>query len=210
MKAVHSKILQRSLLNYMTKNYAIYLRNITAACLAMVIFTTSSMIALAGTETKSLMGEITVSGNTTNGNDAFVLLNGENAFTGRTFFSNGTIVTPEAVTSTVKLGKLGYVSLAPNTTLTLSFDEKTISGTLAAGHAEVFNAEGVDVKIENLNNATTSVAPVNPRQDDDDDGIFNNSAVGPVLVFAGIVAAAVIIVLVNRDDEENRSLSPTR
>jgi len=205
MKAVHSKILQRSLLNYMTKNYAKSLRNITAACLAMVIFTTSSMIALAGTETKSLMGEITVSGNKT---DASVLLNGENAFSGRTFFSNGTIVTPEAITSTIKLGKLGYVSLAPNTTLTLSFDEKTISGTLSAGHAEVFNAEGVDVKIENLNNATTSVAPVNSRQDDDDEGFFN-SPVGPIVVFGAIVAAAIIIVAVNNDDDET-VVSPRR
>ena len=193
----------------MRKNfYTNWLRNITAACLAMMIFTTSSMIALAATEPKSLMGEITVSGQNT---DASVLLNGENAFTGRTFFSNGTIVTPENVTSTVKLGKLGYVSLSPNTTLTLKFDEKTISGTLSAGKADVFNAEGVNVQIENLGNATTSVVPMNNAQDDDNDGIFNNSAVGPVLVFAGIVAAAVILVVVNDDDDDNNvTLSPVR
>lgn len=191
----------------MRKNfYMNWLRNITAACLAMMIFTTSSMIALAGTETKSLMGEITVSGQNA---DATVLLNGENAYTGRTFFSNGTIVTPENVTSTVKLGKLGYVTLSPNTTLTLSFDEKTISGTLSAGDAKVFNAEGVDVKIENLGNATTSVVSMNKAQDDDDDGIFNNSAVGPVLVFAGIVAVAVILVATN-DDDEDKIISPVR
>ena len=196
----------------MRKNfYTNWLRNITAACLAMMIFTTSSMIALAATETKSLMGEITVSGQNTDGNAPSVLLNGENAFTGRTFFSNGTIVTPENVTSTVKLGKLGYVSLSPNTTLTLKFDEKTISGTLTAGKADVFNAEGVNVQIENLGNATTSVVPMNNAQDDDDDGIFNNSAVGPVLVFAGIVAVAVILVVANDDDDdENRIVSPVR
>lgn len=188
--------------------YMNWLRNITAACLAMMIFTTSSMIVLAGTENKSLMGEITVSGQNTNGNAPFVLLNGESAFTGRTFFSNGTITTSEDVTSTVKLGKLGYVSLSPNTTLTLSFDEKTISGTLVAGEAKVFNAEGVDVKILNLNNAA-SVVPVNKAQDDDKDGVFSNSAVGPILVFAGIVAAAVILVVVNNDDDQ-RIVSPVR
>ena len=188
-----------------------WLRNITAACLAMVIFTTSSMIALAGSETKSLMGEITVSGQNTNGNAPSVLLNGENAFTGRTFFSNGTITTSEAVTSTVKLGKLGYVTMSPNTTLTLSFDEKTISGTLSAGNAQVFNAEGVDVNIQNLGNATTSVAPMNKAQDDDDDdGVFSNSAVGPIIVFAGIVAAAVILVVVNDDDDEDLVVSRVR
>jgi len=196
----------------MTKNFYISsLRNITAACLAMVIFTTSSMIALAGTGNKSLMGEITVSGQNTDGNAPFVLLNGENAFTGRTFFSNATIATPEAITSTVKLGKLGYVVLSPNTTLTLSFDEKTISGTLAAGNAKVFNADGVDVKIQNLGNATSAVAPVSKAQadDDDDDGIFDGSATGPLLVFAGIVAAAVILVALN-DDDDDRITSPVR
>lgn len=186
------------------------LRNITAACLAMVIFTTSSMIALANTRNKSLMGEITVSGQNTDGNAPFVLLNGENAFTGRTFFSNSTIVTTETTTSTVKLGKLGYVILSPNTTLTLSFDEKTISGTLSAGNAQVFNADGVAVKIQNLGNATNTVAPMNKAQDDDDDnGVFNNSATGPLLVFAGIVAAAIILVVVNQDDD-NRITSPVR
>ena len=193
----------------MRKNFYInWLRNITAACLAMMIFTTSSMIALAATEKKSLMGEITVSGQTTNGTAPFVLLNGENAFTGRTFFSNGTITTSEDVTSTVKLGKAGYVSLSPNTTLTLSFDEKTISGTLVAGEAKVFNAEGVDVNILNLNNA--AVVPVNKAKDDDKDGVFGNSAVGPILVFAGIVAAAVILVAVNRNDNNNLVVSPVR
>lgn len=179
-----------------TKKYTIRLRNIFAACLAMMIFTTSSMIALAGTENKSLMGEITVSGS---GGTPFVLLNGENAFTGRTFFSNGTIATPENTTSTVKLGKLGYITMSPNTTLSLSFDEKTISGTLSAGDIKVFNADGVDVKIQNVSNA--SVVPMNKRQDDDDGVFGGNSAVGPVIVFGGIVAAAVILVLLNNDDE---------
>jgi hypothetical protein len=140
------------------------------------------------------------------------LLNGENAFTGRTFFSNGTITTSEAVTSTVKLGKLGYVTLSPNTTLTLSFDEKTISGTLSAGNAQVFNAEGVNVNIQKLGNATTSVAPMNQTQDDtdDDEGFFGGSAVGPVLVFAGIVAVAVILVVTNDDDDDDLVISPVR
>lgn len=194
----------------MKKNfYFNSLRNITAACLAMVIFTTSSMIALAAGGNKSLMGEITVSGQT-EGNAPFVLLNGESAFTGRTFISNGTIETPEAVTSTIKLGKLGYVVLSPKSTLTLNLEENAIAGTLSTGNAQVFNADGVDVKIQNLGNAKTNVAPVNKAQDDDDKGIFNNSAVGPVLVFAGIVAAAVILVVVNDDDEDNLVVSPVR
>ncbi len=191
-----------------TKNYTNWLRHITAACLAMVIFTTSSMVALAGTGNKSLMGEITVSDNSVGSNAPSVLLNGESAFTGRTFFSNGTIVTPENVTSTVKLGKLGYIVMNPNTTLNLSFDEKTISGTVSNGDVKVYNAEGVDVKIQNANNANVVVAPMNKKQDDDDKGVLGGSAVGPVIVLAAIVAAVVIIVVVTRDDDD--IVSPVR
>ena len=184
-----------------TKNYTNWLRNITAACLAMVIFTTTSMVALARTDNKSLMGEITVSGSKIGSDAPFVLLNGENAFTGRTFFSNGTITTPEAVTSTVKLGNLGYIVVNPNTTLALSFDEKTISGTVFAGSVKVFNAEGVNVNILNADGANVAAEPMNSaKKDDDDKGVFGGSAVGPVLVFAGIVAVAVILVAVNNGD----------
>ena len=191
-----------------TKNYSIWLRSIAAACLAMVLFTTSSMIALAGSENKSLMGEISVSGNT---NTPFVLLNGENAFTGRTFFSNGTISTPENTTSTVKLGKLGYITMSPNTTLNLSFDEKTISGTVSTGNVSVFNAEGVSVNIQNVNDANVAVVPMNKsRKDDDDKDNAGGSAVGPVIVFSGIVAAAVILVLVHNKNETPRVVSPLR
>ncbi len=190
-----------------TKNYTNWLRNITAACLALVIFTTSSMIVLAGTENKSLMGEITVSGNTVGGAAPSVLLNGESAFSGRTFFSNGTITTPENITSTVKLGKAGYITMSPNTTLSLSFDEKTISGTVSNGDVKVFNAEGVTVNVKNA-----AVEPMNNAQQDDNKGgvLGGGSAVGPVLVLAGIVAVAVILVIANDDNNNNTVVSPIR
>jgi len=199
--------------------YTQWLRNITSACLAMVIFTTSSMIALAATpENKSLMGEITVSGQSTNGSAPTVMLNGEPVMTGRTFFSAGTIATPENINSTVRIGKLGYVTLAPNTNLSLSFDENAISGTLSSGQIKISNAEGVNVKIQtnaglvtnesNLASNFTVNAEQATQQDDDDDA-DGNSALGPILVFSGIVAAVVIIVLVNRDDDD-LVVSPVR
>jgi len=205
----------------MRKNfYTLWLRNITSACLAMVIFTTSSMIALAATpENKSLMGEITVLGQSINGNAPTIMLNGEPVMTGRTFFSAGTIATPENINSTVRIGKLGYISLAPNTILSLSFADNSISGTLSAGQIKVSNAEGVNVKIQtnaglvtnesNLAGNLTVNAQQTTQQDDADDA-DGNSALGPILVFGGIVAAAVILVLVNRDDEDDLVVSPVR
>ncbi len=206
----------------MNRNFkAIWLRNFTAACLALVIFTTSSMVALATPENK-LMGEITVSGVRTNGIAPFVMLNGENAFNGRTFFSAGTIVTPADVNSTVNLGKLGSVTLSPNTTLSLSFDEKTISGTLSAGQISVSSNEGVAVKIQTNNGLVTNqansaetfvvTADSAARQDDDASGNGGGSALGPVLVLGGIVAAVVIIVFATKrnDDDGDVSVSPVR
>lgn len=204
----------------MNRNFkAIWLRSFTAACLALVIFTTSSMVALATPENKQLMGEIMVSGVKTNGIAPFVMLNGENAFTGRTFFSAGTIVTPADVNSTINLGKLGSVSLSPNTTLSLSFDEKTISGNLSAGQIKVSNAEGVAVKIQTntglvsseSNSAESFVVTAESAARQDDDAKGGGSAVGPILVLGGIVAAAVILVFVaNRDDDDDISVSPLR
>ncbi len=65
-------------------------RNIVACCLMFAVFVTSSMVALALPENKSATGELIVSGNNMGGNAPFAMLNGERAFSGRTFFSSST------------------------------------------------------------------------------------------------------------------------
>ena len=117
------------------------LRSITAFGLATILMMASSMFVLAKTG-DTLMGEITVTG----ANDAFVTLNGDQAFSGRTFISSGTVSTPEATSATIKLGKVGFVNLAPKSVLNLSFDEKSITGTLLEGSVKVLNSEGVESK----------------------------------------------------------------
>ncbi len=118
------------------------LRGITAFGLAAILMMASSMFVLAKTG-DTLMGEIIVTG----ANDAYVTLNGDQAFTGRTFISSGTVSTPDATNATIRLGKTGFVNLAPKSVLNLSFDEKSITGTLSEGSVKVFNSEGVEVKI---------------------------------------------------------------
>lgn len=143
----------------MKKNIYIKLfHNAVALGLAFVIFTASSMMVLAAADSKSLTGEITVSGQSANGTTPFVLLNGEQAFTGRTFFASGSFATAENINTTLKLGKAGYVTLSPNTNLSLNFDEKTISGVLSAGQIKVFNNEGVAVKIETADGVLSNEA----------------------------------------------------
>ena len=199
----------------MKKNhYTKWLRTAITACLVITVFTASSMVALGNDGKKSLTGEISVSGKNSNGGEPFVLLNGDNALTGRTFFSNGTISTPEGITSTIKLGKLGYVILSPKTTLTLSFDEKSISGTLSAGNVEIFNAEGISVNIQKIGNAAAVVKPLNKQQDDDDDdnagGIFGGDVIVPVIVFAGMVGGAALVAIYGQEEDNITTVSPVR
>lgn len=182
-----------------------WLRNAVAFCLTVAIFTSSSMIALAKTGNSSLAGELIISGHTLNNFDSSVMLNGENALSGRTVFSGSQITTPENSTATIKLGKLGYLTLSPNSALNLNFDETSISGTLSAGDIKVFNSEGVAVNIERTG---TAVKTGQTQTDDDDD---DNSAVVPFIVFAGIVGGTVAYIMLTGDDDDEVSFaSPVR
>jgi hypothetical protein len=115
-------------------------RNVLACCLMFAVFVASSTVALALPEYKPATGELIVSGRGTGGNAPFAMLNGERAFSGRTFFSSGTIAITEDNTASVKLGKLGSINLAPNSILSLSFGDNKISGNLIAGQIKVFRS----------------------------------------------------------------------
>lgn len=178
-------------------NTAALIRNIAAFCLMVTVFVSTSMVALAKPGS-SLAGEIIVSGHNTTGVEPSVMLNGERIYSGRTFFESGVISTSETASATIKLGKLGHVTLAPNSSISLRFSENDISGTLVSGDAKVFNNQGVTVNIENLNAAKQ-------QTDDDDD---DNSILIPLLIFTAIVGAAVVYVVTN--DGEDSVISPTR
>jgi hypothetical protein len=185
------------------KNYRnLWLRNVVAFCLITAVFFSSTLTAFAKTGNTSLAGELIISGHNLNNSESSVKLDGENALSGRTVFS-GSVITTENATATVRLGKLGYLNLSPNSVLNLSFDENSISGTLSAGEVEVFNSENVKVNIEKTGNAKVKSA-----QDDDDDD-DDNSPVIPLLIFAGIVTGVVIYVITKGDDD-NDVVSPVR
>ena len=176
-----------------------WLRNVAAFCLMVTVFVSSSMIALAKPGS-SLAGEIIVSGHNTSGVEPLVMLNGERAFSGRTFFDSGVVTTSETASATVKLGKLGYINLAPNSAMSLSFSENTISGKVISGDVQVFNNEGVTVNVENLSTAA--------RQDDDDDD-DDDSILLPLLIFTAAVGTAVVYVMTNSGDD-GTIVSPAR
>ena len=142
----------------MKKNYrSLWLRSVTGLSLVITLLISSSMVVLAAPG-NSLAGEIIVSGQNVNGMEPSVALNGENAITGRTFFSSATIETPENSSAIINLGKLGRVSLSPNSTLSLALTENGISGELSSGQVQVFNSQGVAVIIRTHDNVVTNDA----------------------------------------------------
>lgn len=108
-----------------------------AACVAFAILGVYSMVVLASPAAKAASGELSVSGT--------VMVNGENALSGGTVFSDSVITTADKSMATVSLSKLGRVELAPNSSLRLSFTEKSIMGLLEDGTAHVSTVAGTAV-----------------------------------------------------------------
>lgn len=213
------------------------LKRIASVWLMLAVFISSSMFVFAAPENKGLAGELTFSGNS---EKSAVLLNGERAYSGRTFFSSGVIATPETNSASVNLGKLGRINLAPNSQLSLSFAENTISGKLSAGQITVFSNEGVSVNIETSDNVVTNNAAQNsvftvnvrtgvtqanaetgtitlkngqpqPQQTPTkDDDDDDDSILVPVLIFSGIVGAALVYTMTRDDEDLEFIVSPSR
>lgn len=202
------------------------------------ILTTQTAFALAATESRAAAGEITVSGTATKGEKPAVLVNGEPAFTGRTFFSGGTITT-ESNSATVDFGKLGRIVLGPASTLNLSVSATSISGTLSSGTLQVSYPSGVGVTIATPDDTvktehdkggsfgvTVTSAGTNVisekgvvrynngqtlagKQDDDDDDHDHDDWTWIAIVAGGAAVAGLIIYIVARDEDED-VVSPVR
>ncbi len=108
-----------------------------AACVAIAILSVYSMVVLASPAAKAPSGELSVSG--------LVTVNGENALSGGTIFSDSIINTAEKSSATVNLSKLGRVEMAPSSNAKLSFTEKSVSGLLESGTVHVSTLAGVTV-----------------------------------------------------------------
>ena len=108
-----------------------------AALVAVAILSVYSMVVLASPAAKAPSGELSIAGHVT--------VNGENAVTGGTIFSDSIVTTAEKSTATVNLSKVGRVQLAPASNSKLSFTEKTVNGLLEAGTAHISTLAGISV-----------------------------------------------------------------
>ena len=140
-------------------------------CLLVAMTATYSMVALAGGD--RLAGEIVVSGTAVDGNAPVVYVNGEQVMSGRSIFTASSITTTKTSSATVKIGSLGTLRIAPDTSLTVSFDSNGIKSDLSKGKVTVLAASNaVNVALPNgsVKELTTGKsASTAPQSDDDDD-----------------------------------------
>ena len=185
-------------------NSTLWIRKAFSACLAVAVIATYSMVTLAASE--KVAGELTVSGRAVDGQNPSVKVNGEIAQTGRTIFSASTIATPENASAVVNVGKAGKIELAPNTVMSLSFDEKGISGDLSAGHITVLNAANavsvktVDGKTLNLNEGDSADAAADSAPAQTSSGGHGHG----LLIFAIVLGGAAAGLLLAATTDNNR------
>jgi hypothetical protein len=179
----------------------VWIRKALSLCLVVAIYATYSMVGLASPD--KMVGELTVSGKAVNGEIPVVTVNGEAAQSGRAIFSSSTITTSESSGAVINLGKIGKIELAPNTTISVSFNENGLNGDLAAGKVTALSANNVNIKTPNgkitkLNAGESVMASQQKDDDDDDDGgaawwVF-------ALILGGAAAAVVIAATTDNND----------
>jgi hypothetical protein len=116
-------------------------RKSIALALTMALFFVTSMVALAGT--KNMAGDITVRGQ--------VSINGQTAVSNSTIFSASSIATGADSSAIIYLGKNGRVEVLSGSSLTITFTETSITGTLSNGNVRVANAPGVETTLTTSN-----------------------------------------------------------
>jgi hypothetical protein len=113
-------------------------RKSIAAVVAFAVLSVYSMVVLAAPGAKA-SGELSISGQVT--------VNGQKVVSGGTLFSDSTITTAEQSSASVSLSKLGRVEIAPNSSLRISFNEKSITAMLETGSAQVATSAGTSVTL---------------------------------------------------------------
>lgn len=91
-----------------------------------------------------------------------IIVNGAEAITGTIILSGAQLTTPATSIATVQLDKVGTVTVAPSSRVTLNFDSKNVAVKINSGDATLSTAEGVKGTVINANGTPRNVpsAPV--------------------------------------------------
>lgn len=185
-------------------NSKLWIRKALSTCLVVATIATYSMVTLANTD--KFAGELLVSGKAVSGQTPSVKVNGETAQSGRSIFTASTIATPDNASATINLGKAGKIELAPNTIVSVNFNDNNINGELVAGRITVLNSsESVSIKSPNgkiamLNVGESVDAAQTGAQTDDD----NDDNGGGFLIYAIILGGAAAAIILAATTDNNR------
>ncbi len=185
----------------------LWIRKTLTACVFVALLTTTSMVASANSG--RIAGELTVSGKNVNGETPVVLVNGESAKSGRSIFPSSTITTPDDTSAVISMGKAGQIELGPNSSLNLTFDDKSVDGELNAGRLTVLGSLGT-VNIRTVDGKTTTLKVGEEIQAS---GKAQTKSGGSNYWIWAVVAAgavAVVLIAVSQGGNNNNVVSPTR
>ncbi len=177
------------------------IRKTLTLCLAVAVFATYSMVALAASD--KIVGELSISGKNVQGENPTVTVNGENAQNGRSIFSSSTIATSPNASAIISVAKVGKIELAPDTTIVVSFDENGFNGDLitgkitALGVSENVNVKTPDGKSVKLNAGESAVAGQTQTN--------TNSGGGAWIWYALIFGGAAAAILIAATSDNNRT-----
>jgi hypothetical protein len=131
-----------------------------AAVLLLLVIANAYVFASGGVSTagntseagsaKALLGRLITN------NNRPIIVNGGEAITGTVIVSGTQLVTPAASGAIVQLEKLGTVSIAPSSTVSVAFDAKSVTVNVAAGYADVKTVDGVKGTVLGLPNTPGS------------------------------------------------------
>ena len=85
-----------------------------------------------------------IAGKLTTSQNKSILVNGNSVKSGTTILSGTQITTPAQVGATIDLGPLGRLDVAPDTKLTLTFTETSVTVELEKGHVALTTNKGVN------------------------------------------------------------------
>lgn len=178
------------------------IRKTLTLCLAVAVWATYSMVALAASD--RIVGELSISGKNVQGENPTVTVNGEKAQNGRSIFSSSTIVTSPNASAIISVAKVGKIELAPDTTIAVSFDENGFNGDLITGKITALGAsENVSVKTPDGKtvklNAGESAAAGQTQTN-------TNSGGGAWIWYALIFGGAAAAVLIAATSDNNRTV----
>src|SRR5882672_5388758 len=137
-----------------------------------------------------------------------ILVNGGEAITGTTILSGAHLITPAAGLATVQLEKLGTVMVAPSSNVTIAFDLKSVTVSVASGDATVTTYPGIKGTVigpDGTPAASAPSAPSAPAPAGSSSGFDKGDIAGVVIGGAGLIFGIVAWSKANTADDDAKA-----